>query len=249
MTDHDLLLRTVLTDPGDDAPRLVYADWHEEYGQPERAEFVRAQIELAAVDAEVESLGKCHCSGPDPTGCSRCRAGQKRGLWVRRGRLRVREKQLLESMVHGVCDKHGRRQNTYAMYAWVPPGLWSFNASQWQWRRGFVESISLPLKAFMEHAATLFAAHPIVNVTLTDREPRAVGSHGRVHWVRNLLDRSFYDYSAIAHRLPGDLHQLLRSPYEWQVPFCPFDTPEAAQDALSDACVRFGRRLAGLPPF
>src|SRR5262249_23230049 len=29
------------------APRLVYADWLDEHGQPERAEFIRLQIELA----------------------------------------------------------------------------------------------------------------------------------------------------------------------------------------------------------
>jgi uncharacterized protein (TIGR02996 family) len=32
--------------PEDDTPRLVYADWCEDHGQPERAEFIRAQIEL-----------------------------------------------------------------------------------------------------------------------------------------------------------------------------------------------------------
>jgi uncharacterized protein (TIGR02996 family) len=47
MTDGAALLRAVLADPGDDAPRLVYADWLEENGQPERAEFIRVQCELA----------------------------------------------------------------------------------------------------------------------------------------------------------------------------------------------------------
>jgi uncharacterized protein (TIGR02996 family) len=41
------LLDAVLADPGDDAPRLVYADWLDEHDQPERAEFIRLQIELA----------------------------------------------------------------------------------------------------------------------------------------------------------------------------------------------------------
>jgi uncharacterized protein (TIGR02996 family) len=41
------LLAAVCDHPDDDAVRLVYADWCEEHGQPERAEFIRLQIDLA----------------------------------------------------------------------------------------------------------------------------------------------------------------------------------------------------------
>jgi len=40
------LLRAIRDDPEDDSLRLVYADWLEEHGQPERAELIRVQIEL-----------------------------------------------------------------------------------------------------------------------------------------------------------------------------------------------------------
>lgn len=36
----------------DDAPRLIYADWLEEKGDPERAEFIRVQCELARLDVD-----------------------------------------------------------------------------------------------------------------------------------------------------------------------------------------------------
>ena len=42
------LLDAILADPADDAPRLVYADWLDENGQAERAEFIRLQVALAA---------------------------------------------------------------------------------------------------------------------------------------------------------------------------------------------------------
>ena len=45
-SDHDALLRAVIDAPDDDAPRLIYADWCEENGDPERAEFIRLQIEF-----------------------------------------------------------------------------------------------------------------------------------------------------------------------------------------------------------
>jgi uncharacterized protein (TIGR02996 family) len=47
MSDADALLRAVLAAPDDDAPRLVFADWLEEHGDPDRAAFMRAQVELA----------------------------------------------------------------------------------------------------------------------------------------------------------------------------------------------------------
>jgi len=43
------LLRAVCECPADDAPRLIYADWLEENGGGERAEFVRVQCELARI--------------------------------------------------------------------------------------------------------------------------------------------------------------------------------------------------------
>src|SRR5262245_3628070 len=50
--DEEALLQAIRDDPEDDAPRLVYADWLEEHRQPERAEFIRVQCELAGCPAE-----------------------------------------------------------------------------------------------------------------------------------------------------------------------------------------------------
>lgn len=47
MSDGSALLRAILADPDDDAPRLIYADWIDENGDPARAAFIRAQITLA----------------------------------------------------------------------------------------------------------------------------------------------------------------------------------------------------------
>jgi uncharacterized protein (TIGR02996 family) len=40
-------LKAILDNPDDDAVRLVYADWLEEQGNPDRAEFIRLQINFA----------------------------------------------------------------------------------------------------------------------------------------------------------------------------------------------------------
>lgn len=50
MTEGEALYRAILEQPDDDAPRLVWADWLDEHGDPDRAEFVRLQCEWAALD-------------------------------------------------------------------------------------------------------------------------------------------------------------------------------------------------------
>jgi uncharacterized protein (TIGR02996 family) len=47
MSDEKALLSAIWEHPHEDTPRLVYADWLDEHEQPERAEFIRVQIELA----------------------------------------------------------------------------------------------------------------------------------------------------------------------------------------------------------
>lgn len=50
MTDGDALKRAVIANPDDDTPRLIYADWLDENRQPDRAAFIRAQIEAARAE-------------------------------------------------------------------------------------------------------------------------------------------------------------------------------------------------------
>lgn len=44
MTHEEAFLQDILERPDDDAPRLIFADWLEDNGDPDRAEFVRLQI-------------------------------------------------------------------------------------------------------------------------------------------------------------------------------------------------------------
>src|SRR5262245_35805795 len=50
MTDHDALLRAICENPREDTPRLAFADWLEENGQPERAAFIRTDIAMSLRD-------------------------------------------------------------------------------------------------------------------------------------------------------------------------------------------------------
>lgn len=48
MTDEAALLAAILAHPDEDTPRLMFADWLDEHGQPERAEFIRIQCDPTA---------------------------------------------------------------------------------------------------------------------------------------------------------------------------------------------------------
>jgi uncharacterized protein (TIGR02996 family) len=52
VTPDDAFLQAILESPDDDTPRLIYADWLEEHGQPERAEFIRLQCLLARMPVD-----------------------------------------------------------------------------------------------------------------------------------------------------------------------------------------------------
>ncbi len=54
------LLHAIYTNPDDDVPRLVYADWLEEHDQLERAEYIRVQIELDRLEDQEESYELSH---------------------------------------------------------------------------------------------------------------------------------------------------------------------------------------------
>src|SRR5262249_30478553 len=55
--DEAALLGAIGEAPEDDAPRLVYADWLEERGDPDRAAFIRTQCRLAGVSPAEEEGG------------------------------------------------------------------------------------------------------------------------------------------------------------------------------------------------
>jgi uncharacterized protein (TIGR02996 family) len=57
MSDENALLAAIWEHPHEDTPRLMYADWLQENGQPERAEFIRLQCELARLDEDDPGRG------------------------------------------------------------------------------------------------------------------------------------------------------------------------------------------------
>jgi uncharacterized protein (TIGR02996 family) len=107
--------------PADDAPRLVYADWLEERGDP-RGSFIRIQCALAALTDDD----------------------------LRRSDLQQVERYLLAGHAAAWAREFAGR------------------VSGWQFRRGFVEEITLSAAAFLEYGSELLHGGLIRSVRLHD---------------------------------------------------------------------------------
>ena len=95
MSDAPALLAAIRAAPDDDAPRLVYADWLDEHGDPARAEFIRVQCELARHDSpalrrrEAELLAAHHDKFAGPLAAPPLRFRFHRGFVVGFGHIGV----------------------------------------------------------------------------------------------------------------------------------------------------------------
>lgn len=239
-TDEQQFMRAICAEPGDDMSRLVFADFLEENGQAERAEWIRVQIALTQ-PIECKGWGCRKCTSPAvkvpsfrEEDCG-CRFNEKRNA------LERREQEL-------------RQPNAFEWFA--IPGL--FACSVWdhsptvRWHdgdesndvmggdtsRGFISSITLPCADFMRHAGAIFQSQPIGRVVLSDKRP--------VRW-----NRWFAWYCGSQRpdlpnaTIPEEIGQHLDG-QERHGPWDDYRTEQAALDALSVACVRWGREAAGL---
>jgi uncharacterized protein (TIGR02996 family) len=133
MSTHEAFLQTILAAPGDDTPRLIYADWLEEHGTTEaeraRAEFIRVQCELARLGND------------DPS----------------RLVLEQRENELLTQ------HERNWAQDIHSILAEIREGIMGATRAPFFWRfeRGFIESIECHGALLIRHAARLFARAPI----------------------------------------------------------------------------------------
>src|SRR5262245_1818230 len=140
MTADDGFLQAIVDDPDGDAPRLVYADWLEEHGEQDRAEFIRVECRLHRL--LVGSPNR------DPL---EYRARQllciSDGLFMYEGNLSPE----LEERDRRLVAAHGAR------WAEAPAALVGY----WGFRRGFVEEVGMGGRQFLKNAEALFRLAPV----------------------------------------------------------------------------------------
>lgn len=159
-TIEDWFLADVLAHPESDACRLIYADWLDEQGREERAEFIRVQIELAWVGGQCPQCaaarqGLQHTNGP-------CRCVPERR------HLRQRERQLLNDP-SAVAVPWGPG---------APPGTGFLAPIAWTHRRGFLASVRLGTEQWLRDGPLFVSRCPLEWVSLADRSPLDTYPHG-----------------------------------------------------------------------
>ncbi len=202
------LLAAILEHPSDDFARLVLADWLEENGQADRAEFIRVQVEMAKIPPEPERCQPVLVFGrPDKYHHQNCPWCQ----WVENHRDR---RKVLQSREHELRSLHG---DTWALPLALAAGfpdtpmygatngrdsfgnpryhnICSEYASDggrrlaWTFRRGFVASIETDTKTFLAHGPALATCQPLTSV--------AVQGQGISHTMKREADESAEDFAA-----------------------------------------------------
>lgn len=139
------VLQAVLDHPEADGPRLLYANCVQDHGEPERAEFIRVQVELADTIAAGGPHAKCRYS----CGTSECR----------RPTLERRANHLMGpgGIVCARCNWHAPLDHD--------------DSSRWEFHRGFLHTVRCPTALWLQHRVELVTRHPLDRVELTDREP------------------------------------------------------------------------------
>lgn len=177
MSDRDSFLRAIIAQPDDNLPRLVFADFLDEHGEPERAEFIRVQCELAPL------AGRCERGDGLSSWCMG--APERHHPDCRTGRLRQRERELLSNIHSGDwLGELGKGGCTWpGAFSHQPVGEVAFSLPNVEthfpsgfvgiFARGFVSRITCSWSDWSRHADAILAACPIRGakdgcVTLTD---------------------------------------------------------------------------------
>src|SRR5262249_9529305 len=73
-------LHAIIENPLDDTPRRAYPDWVHEHGQPDRAEFIRLQYQLAALGPSRQLIRASELPGDTGTASTVVMCNESEGL-------------------------------------------------------------------------------------------------------------------------------------------------------------------------
>lgn len=166
------LLNAILEDPADDMRRLVYADFLEENGERDRAEFIRVQIELVPYQDKknwIEQMPVEQWAGSKEEG----------ELLQRIAVLVQREKELFKQSPRTHEWLGSALRLTYAGQNWWEILRW--------FRRGFIGRVTCSSADWFKHHEDITSQHPIEEVRLTDM-PRFGRHTSPTLWTVWLMD-------------------------------------------------------------
>ena len=269
-------LRAVRVDPYDDGPRLVYAEIAARYGRTDRAELVRLQIEIASIKPIGVITRPIFSGAYGDSPVDEQVTGHK---WTRRyHELQGREAELLGRYGSGWAADVAR---ALGCETWGNAGVTGPAAVPnvyWEWRRGFIDRVDLPLTLFAGRRCRECAGGYVptdrddntcetcVGMGVLPGRAEALFRTAPVTWI-NLTGCAPIGIACDAgmvsnwmggvpepespHQVGPDLHRLLDLPVAivgGQMAAKYAPTDDDARKAIDAAALRWGRELAGLPP-
>jgi uncharacterized protein (TIGR02996 family) len=239
--EHAAMLWAVLERPSEDGPRLLYADWLEEKGDPivpakeGFAEFIRVQVALEKTPKILHRPGTVIGFQHSP---------YSNRLWLKEpvenprwDELKKREKELFkwDRLYYGTGDHQ------------------YINVTLSHFRRGLVEVVNtaIALASWLSMAEHIITSAPITRVGCYDKQP--VDLSNGYAWLKTVYyDRQLASAAGRGY-LPDKVFDKLRvgNVDNWsyktgKMRAC-YPTPEEAQKDLSDTLVDMAREEAGLP--
>jgi uncharacterized protein (TIGR02996 family) len=228
-TDYAGLMADILAHPGDDTPRLILADWFDEHGQPERAEFIHLQMSLALIeDQQCERCWLESCGMGYPKTFCTCSDRWKHLMSLQAKALtpgHIRDLVLPWIGDWRVCGNVIEVKPLGEKHKW-----WSSRGLHWwfMFSRGFVSEIRLPMNDWMQYGVDLVRHHPIEVVSSSDKSPWCVSATSD--------HKEFWMWISGTAGPNLDIHRLPR-PVSAMLEGMSFDTDQQALDALSNACL------------
>jgi uncharacterized protein (TIGR02996 family) len=183
--DWPAFLAAIVENPDDDTARLVAADFLEENGEPDRAAFVRVQVELARLEA----------------------AGQGKSLEA--DELRKRERAFLGPLsmdrqfwAAEACPELVRVASRGAGRDPLE-GMTVEGAERLTWRRGFVEGVNCRAEEWLRHGEAVRRRNPVHTVILTGCDRMT-----RDDWYAAMAALTGLRSVQLADAVPGTAHWL-----------------------------------------
>jgi uncharacterized protein (TIGR02996 family) len=165
MTHDEAFLAAIREQPDDDGPRLVYADWLDDHGQADRAEFIRVQCERARGVAGPRAEALLHRAH------ELLRAHWEEWVGPLREAARPAGRKFGEKWLSGGFDAEGLSK----------------------FRRGFVDTLTLGTEEFLARTGVLARLVPLRHLLLRRADPRA-DALAAAPYLHGLEILSFVDY-------------------------------------------------------
>jgi uncharacterized protein (TIGR02996 family) len=232
MNDGEAIMEAIIAEPALDLHRLAYADWLDDTGVHDRADFIRHQLAAAAtgqVDCQRKVPSNVGVFSKTMVRCGRCKfcrpMRKAEDLFNNGNGLRFIGRMPFSCSVG--CD-HPSLYNCHAL---------PDHASLYLWR-GFIHTVRTPLGFWLDKAHAVLRDNPVERVEALDKSPEdgvAVDEYESGYgWFR-----SYADYNAGGHYIPYAVCLFLKSKEE--VYWHRYPTAAEAVDDLSQALIAWGR--------